>query len=131
MIKGTMNHIVLIFLQLLFPLSCLILKQASPMGGYKKEVTSMEHTHTHEHTKAVINRLSRAIGHLESVKKMVEEGKDCSEVLIQLAAVKSAVNNTGKLILKDHIEHCIVHAIENDDKEAIEQLSVAIDRFMK
>ena len=91
----------------------------------------MEHTHTHEHTKAVINRLSRAIGHLESVKKMEEEGKDCSEVLIQLAAVKSAVNNTGKLILKDHIEHCIVHAIENDDKEAIEQLSVAIDRFMK
>ena len=91
----------------------------------------MEHTHAHEHTKAVINRLSRAIGHLESVKKMVEEGKDCSEVLIQLAAVKSAVNNTGKLILKDHIEHCIVHAIENDDKEAIEQLSVAIDRFMK
>ena len=51
--------------------------------------------------------------------------------MIQLAAVKSAVNNTGKLILKDHIEHCIVHAIENDDKEAIEQLSVAIDRFMK
>ena len=91
----------------------------------------MEHTHKHEHTKAVINRLSRAIGHLESVKKMVEEGRDCSEVLIQLAAVKSAVNNTGKLILKDHIEHCIVHAIENDDKEAIEQLSVAIDRFMK
>ena len=91
----------------------------------------MEHTHTHEHTKDVINRLSRAIGHLESVKKMVEEGRDCSEVLIQLAAVKSAVNNTGKLILKDHIEHCIVHAIENDDKEAIEQLSVALDRFMK
>ena len=91
----------------------------------------MEHTHSHEHTQSVINRLSRAIGHLESVKKMVEEGRDCSEVLIQLAAVKSAVNNTGKLILKDHIEHCIVHAIENDDKEAIEQLSVAIDRFMK
>ncbi|MDO4531435.1 MAG: metal-sensing transcriptional repressor [Bacillota bacterium] len=91
----------------------------------------MEHTHTHEHTKAVINRLSRAIGHLESIKKMVEEGRDCSEVLIQLAAVKSAVNNTGKLILKDHIEHCIVHAIETDDKEAIEQLSAAIDRFIK
>lgn len=91
----------------------------------------MEHTHSHAHTQAIINRLSRAIGHLESVKKMVEEGRDCSEVLIQLAAVKSAVNNTGKLILKDHIEHCIVHAIENDDKEAIEQLSVAIDRFMK
>ena len=91
----------------------------------------MEHNHSHNHTQAVINRLSRAIGHLESVKKMVIDERDCSEVLIQLAAVKSALNNTGKLILKDHIEHCIVDAIESGDKEAIQQLSTAIDRFMK
>ena len=90
----------------------------------------MEH-HPHEHTQAVINRLSRAIGHLEAVKKMVEEGRDCSEVLIQLAAVRSAINNTGKLILKDHMEHCIVDAVESGDKKAIEQLSIAIDRYIK
>ena len=59
------------------------------------------HTHTHTQTKAVINRLSRAIGHLESVKRMVESGRDCSEVLVQLAAVRSALNNTAKVILKD------------------------------
>lgn len=87
--------------------------------------------HTHENTKAVINRLSRAIGHLESVKKMVEEGRDCPEVLIQLAAVRSAINNTGKLILKDHIGHRIVHAIENRDERALETLNDAIDRFLK
>ncbi len=52
-------------------------------------------SHHHENTTAVINRLSRAIGHLEAVKRMVEEGRDCSEVLVQLAAVKSAINNTG------------------------------------
>jgi len=69
------------------------------------------HSHNHTQTKAVVNRLSRAIGHLESVKRMVEDGRDCTEVLIQLSAVKSAINNTGKLILKDHIEHCIVHAM--------------------
>ena len=57
----------------------------------------MEHRHTD--TKNVINRLSRAIGHLEAVKQMVEQSRDCSEVLIQLAAVKSAINNTGKIIL--------------------------------
>ena len=53
-----------------------------------------EHTHEHTHaeTKAVVNRLSRAIGHLEAVKTMVEEGRDCTQVLIQLAAVKSAIN---------------------------------------
>lgn len=92
-----------------------------------------EHTHTHTHaqTKAVLNRLSRAIGHLESIKRMVEEGRDCSEVLIQLSAVKSAINNTGKIILQDHIEHCIVDAVEHGDREAIRELERAIDRFMK
>ncbi len=89
------------------------------------------HVHSHQHTKAVLNRLSRAIGHLESVKKMVEEGRDCSEVLIQLSAVKSAINNTGKVILQDHIENCIVDAVEHGDQKAIEDLNKAIDRFIK
>lgn len=87
--------------------------------------------HKHENTKAVINRLSRAIGHLESVKQMVEDGRDCSEVLIQLAAVRSAVNNIGKLILKDHISHCVVQAVENDDEEILAELNEAIDKFIK
>ena len=94
-----------------------------------------EHGHHHVHSekekKAVVNRLSRAIGHLESIKRMVEDGRDCSEVLIQLSAVKSAINNTGKIILQDHIEHCIVDAVEHGDKDAIKELERAIDRFMK
>lgn len=89
------------------------------------------HGHVHENQKAVINRLSRAIGHLESIRRMVEEGRDCSEVLIQLSAVKSAINNTGKVILKDHIEHCLVDAVECGDMEAVADLTDAIDRFMK
>jgi CsoR family transcriptional regulator, copper-sensing transcriptional repressor len=90
-----------------------------------------EHKHSHQNTKAVINRLSRASGHLESVKRMVEEGKDCSEVLIQLSAVIAALNNTGKVILKDHMEHCIVDAVVSGDKKAIENLNKAIDSFIK
>ena len=89
------------------------------------------HSHTHTNTKAVINRLSKAIGHLEKVKRMVEAGEDCSEVLIQLSAVRSALNNTGKIILKDHIEHCLVEAVESGDQETIEELNKAIDRFVK
>lgn len=89
------------------------------------------HSHTHTNTKAVLNRLSRAIGHLESIKRMVEDGRDCSEVLIQLSAVKSALNNTGKVILKDHIEHCLVEAVETGDHETVMKLTEAIDRFVK
>lgn len=89
------------------------------------------HTHSHTHTKAVLNRLSRAIGHLERVRSMVEQGQDCSEVLIQLAAVRSALTNTGKVILKDHIDHCIVDAVEEGNLQAIADLERAIDQFMK
>jgi len=89
------------------------------------------HTHSHTQTKAVVNRLSRAIGHLEQVKKMVEDGRDCTEVLVQLAAVKSAINNTGKVILRDHMEHCIIDAVEHGDKAAIDELNRAIDTFIK
>lgn len=99
--------------------------------GTVYEHSHASHGHTHTNTKAVLNRLSRAIGHLESIKRMVEDGRDCSEVLIQLSAVKSAINNTGKVILKDHIEHCMVDAVESGDHHAIEELTEAIDRFMK
>lgn len=89
------------------------------------------HRHSEEHIKEVSNRLARAIGHLQKVKTMVENDEDCSDVLIQLAAVKSAINNTGKVILKDHLEHCIVHALEDGNTEMIDELNDAIDKFIK
>jgi DNA-binding FrmR family transcriptional regulator len=117
-------------------------------SGVEMHDHTHEHAHTHTHThshesrghhhvhsddekKAVLNRLSRAIGHLESVRRMVERDEDCSEVLIQLSAVRNAINNTGKVIMKNHISHCIVEAIEQDDLEAVEALNHAIDHFIK
>lgn len=91
-------------------------------------VHTHEHNHEHTQTKAVVNRLARAIGHLESVKRMVEDGRDCSEVLVQLAAVRSALNNTAKIILKDHIEHCLVDAAT--DINELQELNDAIDKFI-
>lgn len=88
------------------------------------------HTHTHPHTqtKAVLNRLSRAIGHLESVKRMIEYGRDCTEVLVQIAAVRSALSSTAKVILKDHLEHCITDGESSSDQ--LQALNEAIDKFM-
>lgn len=86
--------------------------------------------HSHTQSKAVVNRLSRAIGHLESVKRMVEEGRDCADVLIQLAAVRSALNSTAKVILKDHLEHCISDAAATGDESYIEELNTAIDKYI-
>ena len=84
----------------------------------------------HAHTKSVLNRISRAVGHLNAVKKMVEEGRDCSEVLIQLSAVKAEIVNTSKVVLKDHLDHCVVNAVRANDEEAMRQLRAAIDRLL-
>ena len=86
--------------------------------------------HTHEQTKAVLNRMSRAIGHMNAVKKMIEDGRDCSDVLIQLSAIKSEITGVSKVILKDHIDHYIVDAVKENDEDAIENLKGAIDKLL-
>jgi DNA-binding FrmR family transcriptional regulator len=89
------------------------------------------HSHTHKNTKAVLNRLSKSTGHLNSVKKMVENGRDCSEILIQLAAVRSEINGIIEVILQDHIDHCLVEAVKTGDTETIDELNNAIRQLLK
>ena len=88
------------------------------------------HGHVHENQKAVLNRLSRAIGHLEKVKRMVEEGHDCSEVLIQLAAVRSALDNTGKVKQKDHKRPSMGDPVAARDEDGNADLCQAIAKFI-
>ena len=90
-----------------------------------------ENGHHHPNSKAVSNRLARAIGHLEAVKRMVDREEDCSEILTQLAAVRSAINNAGKVILMDHLNHCIVEAVEEEDYDKIKEFGDAIQKFVK
>ncbi len=98
------------------------------------------HTHKHDHhkyihshaeKKAVTNRLSKAVGHIEAIKRMIDNDVDCSQILVQLAAVRAAINNTGNLVLKNHIRHCIVEAVKEGDDKTIKDLNNAIDRFLK
>lgn len=87
--------------------------------------------HHHSEKKQVLNRMSRAIGHMEGIKRMIEEDRDCSEVLIQIAAVRTAINNVGKIILQDHVEHCVVDAVETGNKKVLDDLNDAINKFIK
>ena len=88
------------------------------------------HVHDPEQTKKISNRLARAIGHLESIKKMVEDDRDCSEVLIQLAAVES-IRSTSRQILRNHMETCVTAAIQQNDEETLSELYRAIDELLK
>ncbi len=67
---------------------------------------------------------------MSAVKSMIEEGRDCSDVLIQLSAVRSEIMNVSKIILKDHLDHCIVDAVRENDEDAIANLKGAIDHLI-
>ncbi len=88
------------------------------------------HHHSPEEKKRQLNRLSRAIGHLQYVKRMIEDDEDCAQVLTQLSAVRSAISGLGKEIINEHITHCIAHAVEDGDTEAIAEFKKAIDKFI-
>ena len=82
-----------------------------------------------EEKKKQINRISKAIGHLQHVKTMIENDEDCADVLMQLSAVTSALRNLGKEIINEHMTHCIAHALEDGDTTAVEELKKAVKKL--
>ena len=103
------------------------------MGDMDLNAASAGHAAVpHQHTKAVADQLARAAGHVLSVKRMVEEGRDCPEVLVQLAAVRAALDRAAKLVLADHVESCLRGAALNGaaDDEWV-RLKAALDSFIR
>lgn len=97
------------------------------------------HEHNHVHSpddyKRMIDRISRIIGHANAIRTMMEEQRDCTEILIQISAVQSALNSLGKAMLKEHIDQCVVHALAHGDEEekkrSMKSLNEAIDKFVR
>jgi|WetSurMetagenome_2_1015567.scaffolds.fasta_scaffold09218_4 CsoR family transcriptional regulator, copper-sensing transcriptional repressor len=101
-------------------------------GETMKEIHTEEHPgHRHFQTRTVINRLSRIEGHIRAIKRMLEEDRPCPEVLIQLAAVKSAVKKASQIVLEDHIQSCMTDAVDKGTYEAEWQsLKKALDKYI-
>lgn len=90
------------------------------------------HDHEHRHRKQIVNRLSRIEGHLRAVKEMTSEGRDCAEVLLQIAAVRNALDKAAKLLLKDHLESCVMDAGSGQDRtKVLDDLNKALDHFIR
>ena len=92
------------------------------------------HGHVHANQKAVINRLARAIGHLERVRKirwlMAAAAIGLLGVTLLLGTGKYGAKN-WKVILQDHMRHCMVDAVAAGDMDAIEDLCQAVEKFIK
>jgi DNA-binding FrmR family transcriptional regulator len=87
--------------------------------------------HPHPQRENVLKRLARIEGHVHAVKRMVEEDADCPDVLVQIAAVRAALNGVGRLILEDHMQSCMVKAAKDGELEnAFLDLKKSLDRYI-
>jgi CsoR family transcriptional regulator, copper-sensing transcriptional repressor len=104
----------------------------------KGELTMTDQTqvesghHYHEHRKAVLDRLARIEGHVRAVRRMVEEDVPCPEVLVQIAAVRSALNGAGRIILEDHVKSCMIDTVrEGNFENSFQDLKNSLDKFIR
>ena len=84
----------------------------------------------HKNRKDVRDRLSRIERHVRGIVKMIDDDRTCPDLLIQIAAVKAALNKTGQVILEDHIESCVGDAIASGEVELhLAELRDALSKF--
>ncbi len=89
------------------------------------------HIHSEESLRRIVNRLSRIEGHVRGIKAMVQQSSPCPDVLLQIAAVRGALDRVARIVLDEHLTECIGRAAQegNIDGE-IKQLKAALDRFL-
>jgi len=102
-------------------------------GGHSHgdEKSAHSHVHSEESLRSIVNRLSRLEGHIRGIKTMVQESRPCPDVLVQIAAVRGAIDRVARLILDEHLTECIARAAEEGNIEVeIKELKAALDRFL-
>ena len=83
-----------------------------------------------EEVKRILTRLRTVRGHISGVERMIEEGKSCEEILLQLVAIRSAVHKTSVIVAQRYASACLIDAIDHGE-ERQEALNKAIDTLMK
>lgn len=98
---------------------------------HDNELSTHPHVHSEETLRRIVNRLSRVEGHIRGIKMMVQESRPCPDVLVQIAAVRGALDRVSRIILDEHLTECIARAAKEGNIEAeIEELKSALDRFL-
>jgi len=92
---------------------------------------SMSHDHHHPNRKAQITRLRKISGQLKGIERMIEEEKNCVEVLTQLHASKKAIQSLSEKIMEEHLVHCVEHADKESGQKMIKEMVDILKKFVK
>jgi DNA-binding FrmR family transcriptional regulator len=89
-------------------------------------------SHHSDQTKSnLVSRLNRIEGQVRGVKGMIEKDTYCDDVLNQIAAIQSALNSVGKLLLENHMNSCVIERIQEGDFEVIKELMTTMNKLIK
>ncbi len=117
-------------------------KENEPILSDSTDTTTKEHHHNHTHSthehvhseeslRKIVNRLSRIEGHVRGIKTMVQQDTPCPDVLLQIAAVRGAIDKVARIVLDEHLTECVARAAKNGNIDAeMEELKAALDRFL-
>ncbi|MBD2595184.1 metal-sensitive transcriptional regulator [Nostoc spongiaeforme FACHB-130] len=101
------------------------------MDHHEHGESSHSHVHSEESLRKIVNRLSRIEGHIRGIKTMVQQSSPCPDVLLQIAAVRGALDRVARIVLDEHLTECVARAAKDGNIDVeIEQLKAALDRFM-
>ncbi len=80
--------------------------------------------------KSVDNRLAAIEGHVRAVRQMLKEDKECEDILLQISAIEGSLNKLGKIILKEHLNHCVKEGIERGDTDILDRFNTVLDKYL-
>lgn len=101
------------------------------MDSHQKNLSNFQHSYSEASLNDLMRRLSRIEGHIRGVKNMVEHSRPCPDVLIQIAAVRGAVKQVGRIILHEYLKESVARTTQQGDvKNEIEALKTVLDRFL-
>ncbi|WP_414572218.1 metal-sensitive transcriptional regulator [Nostoc sp. CCY 9925] len=101
------------------------------MDSHQENLSNIKHSYSEASLQDLVKRLSRIEGHVRGVKNMVETSRPCPDVLVQIAAVRGAIQQVGRIILNEYLKESVARtAQEGDIKTEIEALKTVLDRFL-
>jgi len=87
--------------------------------------------HSEKEKRNLITRLNRVEGQIRGIKGLIEKDTYCDDVLNQIAAVQSALNSVGRLLLEYHMKSCVMERLEQGESEVIDELLLTIKKLIK
>ena len=80
--------------------------------------------------KSIDNRLAAIEGHVRAVRQMLTEDKECEDILLQISAIEGSLSKLGKIILKEHLNHCVKEGIERGDVDILTRFNTVLDKYL-